>query len=232
MPRARSHAAKMFVWRRKTIADVNVKFPLNELRKRARILVVDDDPSAFPHKLLQKEGYNVTYWQSIENLRDLENSEYDIIVLDIRDIAGPDVSATGGLGILSHIKKYNPAQIVIAYSGQKYDLRHAEFWNIADDYLGKPSSLLDCKQKIDSLLEHKFNANYYADVLRKLLRDQGVDEKQIRKLESMVAKKKDDTSEISTDTIARLTGVAKDVASVASTIIEVIIRLLHHTAAS
>lgn len=219
----------MFGWHRKTIADVNVKLPLSELRKRARILVVDDDASAFPHRLLQKEGYNVTYWQKVENLRDLENGEYDIIVLDIYDIAAPDVSATGGLGVLSHIKKYNPSQIVIAYSGQKYDLKHADFWNIADDYLGKPSSLLDCKQKIDGLLEKKFTANYYADVLRKLLREHGVDEKRIKKLEKLIVQKKDQPSEVSTDTISRITGIAKDIASIAGIIISVIIRLLHQT---
>src|ERR1043166_8706233 len=55
--------AMIWPWSKKTIANVAVKLPLSELRKRARILVVDDDPSAFPHKLLAKEGYNVTYWR-------------------------------------------------------------------------------------------------------------------------------------------------------------------------
>jgi DNA-binding response OmpR family regulator len=219
----------MFGWRKKTIADVSVKLPLSELRKRARILVVDDDLTAFPHKLLQKEGYNVTYWKSVENVRELENGEYDIIVLDIHGIARAEVSGTGGLGILSHIKKYNPAQIIIAYSGQKYDLKHADFWNIADDYLGKPSSLLDCKQKIDSLLERKFTANYYAEVLRTLLRENGVDEKRIKKLEKLVAAQKDKTADVSPDVIARITGIAKDVASAAGVIVGVIVRLLHHS---
>src|SRR5205823_3756955 len=177
---------------KKTIAQASVKLPLSELRKRARILVVDDDPTAFPHKLLTKEGYNVTYWRKIDNIRDLESGEYDIIVLDIEGIAPPTVSTTGGIGILTHIKKYNPAQIVIAYSGHKYDLRHADFWNIADDYLGKPSSLLDCKEKIDSLLEREFTATYYATVLKQLLSNNGASEKQIAKLEQAIVKKKDE----------------------------------------
>ena len=193
---------------------------------------MNDDVSAFPYKLLQKEGYNVTYWKSIENLRDLENGEYDIIVLDIHDIAKPEVSATGGIGILTHIKKYNPAQIIIAYSGQKYDLRNAPFWNIADDYLGKPSSLLDCKQKIDYLLERKFTATYYADVLKALLRQHNVDEKRIRKLENTVVEKKDKGGSISPDSIGKITGIAKDVADVASVIVGVILRLIQQTPAS
>jgi DNA-binding response OmpR family regulator len=217
----------MWPWWKKTIADISPKLPLAELRKRARVLVIDDDSSAFPHKLLAKEGYNVTYWKSLENLRDLESGEYDIIVLDIHGIATPEVSATGGLGVLSHIKKYNPAQIIIAYSGHKYDLRNADFWNIADDYLGKPSSLLDCKQKIDSLLERKFTAHYYANVLKTLLREKGVTEKQIGKLEQAIVTARNGGQLISPEKISTITGIAKNVASTAWVIITVILRLLH-----
>jgi DNA-binding response OmpR family regulator len=220
----------MWPWGKKTIAERTVKLPLNELRKRARILVVDDDPSAFPHKLLAKEGYNVTYWKSIDNIRELETGEYDIIVLDIHGITPSSVSSTEGLGILTHIKKYNPAQIVIAYSGHKYDLKHSEFWNIADDYLGKPSSLLDCKEKIDSLLEEKFTPNYYAGVLKKILREHGVSEKQIAKLENYVVKTTETGTTPSDDSIMKITGITKNVAGIVAAIVSVIVRLLHHAA--
>ena len=220
----------MWPWSKKTIAQASVKLPLSELRKRARILVVDDDPTAFPHKLLTKEGYNVTYWRTIDNIRDLESGEYDIIVLDIEGITPPTVSTTGGIGILTHIKKYNPGQIVIAYSGHKYDLRHADFWNIADDYLGKPSSLLDCKEKIDSLLEREFTATYYATVLKQLLSDNGASEKQIAKLEHAIVKNKDKGT-LSEDSIIKITGIAKNAVGVVSIIVNVVLRLLHPAAA-
>lgn len=220
----------VWLWPKKTIADVSVKLPLSELRKRARILVVDDDPTAFPHKLLQKDGYNVTYWKGVDSIRDLESGEFDVIVLDIHGIAAPEVSSLGGIGILSHVKKYNPGQIIIAYSGEKYDLRHADFWNIADDYLGKPSSLLDCKQKIDALLEQKFTANYYANVLRALLREHGVSEKNIAKLEAEVLKTRGNAKGVSTDTIVKTTGVARNVATTAGVIVTVILRLLQYGA--
>jgi len=217
----------MWPWNRKTIDDVAVKLPLSELRKRARILVIDDDPSAFPHKLLSKEGYNVIYWKTLQNLRDLENGEYDIIVLDIHGIAPSDVSTTAGLGVLTHIKKYNPAHSVVAYSGHRSDLSHADFWNIADDYLGKPSSLLDCKEKIDSLLEKKFTANYYANVLKQILREHGVSEKQITTLESAVVKKNKTGTPLSEESITKITGIAKNVATTVTVIVNVILRLLH-----
>jgi len=140
------------------------------------------------------------------------------------------VSTTGGIGILTHIKKYNPAQIVIAYSGHKYDLCHADFWNIADDYLGKPSSLLDCKEKIDSLLEREFTATYYATVLKRLLSDNGASEKQIAKLEHAIVKNKDKGT-LSEDSIIKITGIAKNAIGVVSLIVNVILRLLHPAAA-
>ena len=139
----------------KTITELNLNLPAPEARKRARILVIDDDKNAFPITLLEKEGYNVHYWAKVESIRKLEEAEYDIIILDIKDICTPEVSLRDGFGVLEHLKKYNPAQIVVAYSGQSYDLSQQKFFQIADDFLGKPSDLLECKQKIDRLLKQR-----------------------------------------------------------------------------
>ena len=98
----------MFGFRKKTFEQVNLSLPFNEIRKRARILVIDDDEEAFPYKLLEKEGYNVQYWPKVEVLRDLENGEYDIIILDIFGVASAEMSTNDGLGILEHLKKHNP----------------------------------------------------------------------------------------------------------------------------
>jgi hypothetical protein len=102
----------MFGLRQKTFEQVKLELPFNEIRKRARILVINDDKEAFPYNLMQKEGYNVQYWQKVENLHDLENGEFDIIVLDIFGVATAEMSTNNGLGILEHLKKHNPAQLV------------------------------------------------------------------------------------------------------------------------
>ena len=67
----------MFSFRQKTFDQVKLELPFYEIRKRARILVIDDDKDAFPYELFQKEGYNVQYWPKIETLRDLEKCEID-----------------------------------------------------------------------------------------------------------------------------------------------------------
>jgi len=75
--------------------------PIAEARKRARILVIDDEPDAFPVKLLESEGYNITYWESVESIRKLEEGEFDILVLDIGGVSSPEVSRWMGWESLS-----------------------------------------------------------------------------------------------------------------------------------
>jgi DNA-binding response OmpR family regulator len=173
---------------RSYLKDLNLTLPLSQARKIARILVVDDDEKSFPYKLPEKEGYNVRYIPQIETLKELEAGEYDIIVLDIYGVSSEELSTTDGLGIIQHLKKYNPAQLIIAYSGQKYDPNQAEFWKLADDYLGKPSPLITCKQKIDDLLKRHFTPMFYWNTLSSILRDEGVSPDRIRKLEAILVK--------------------------------------------
>lgn len=185
---AKRIGVNMFPLRKNNISSVEKHLPLDEIRKRARILVVDDDEKAFPYKLLEKEGYNIVWWPKIESLRLLENGEYDLIVLDINGIVSPDISLSDGIGVLEHLKKHNPAQLIIAYSGQKYDLSQERFWKIADDYLGKPSSLINCKEKIDALLKESFTPTFYWNSLVSILVAERVPQKNIEKIEKIMVK--------------------------------------------
>lgn len=53
----------MDFFKNKTFSDLSSP-PISELRKRTRILVIDDDSNAFPVALLKKEGYAIDYWPS------------------------------------------------------------------------------------------------------------------------------------------------------------------------
>jgi DNA-binding response OmpR family regulator len=194
------------------------------VRKRARILVIDDDEEAFPYKLLQKEGYNVHYWPRIENLRLLESGEYDLIILDIFGVAAKDVSATDGIGVLEHIKKSNPGQLVIAYSGQKYDLSQARFWKIADDYLGKPSSLIECKEKIDFLLNKEFTPKHYWDELVHILQAESISQKSMRRFESYLVREIKRGKAMPVHKIERFLRISDHIASIIGVLIQVINR--------
>lgn len=196
----------------------------SEARKRARILVLDDDPDSFPIELLKTEGYNIHYWEKVRNLKDLEQGDFDLIVLDIHGIA-TGLAKRDGLDILEHIKKYNPAQIVIAYSAKKYDLNQGKFWRLTDDFLGKPATSLECKQKIDDLIQTRFSKEHYWTVLRSELQKVDVTEKAIRKLEKELVSAAKSGKTIETERISRILGVTKDIASIVGTIIGTIIKL-------
>lgn len=64
---------------------------IETLRKRARLLVVDDH--AFPHtRLFTRDGYHVERWPEIKNLSQLTDGHFDLILLDLQGV-GLNVSA-------------------------------------------------------------------------------------------------------------------------------------------
>jgi hypothetical protein len=68
------------IFGKRKLSDLDIKLPLREKRKRAKILVIDDEET-FPVELLSREGYNIAYWKKVESLRTLEEGEYEIIFL-------------------------------------------------------------------------------------------------------------------------------------------------------
>lgn len=159
-----------------------VRVPLTELKKRARILVIDDEECSFPFDLLRKEGYSIDHWTEVKNLRDLEEGLYDIIILDITGVA-KKYDKNDGLGILEHLKDVNPSQIIVAFSGQTFDLSKNRFWKLADDALAKPVDVTKCKRLLDTMIEKKMTIEHYWQGLVSILKNEGVKEKEIKKIE-------------------------------------------------
>jgi CheY-like chemotaxis protein len=87
-----------------------------EMKKRARILVIDDKPFAYS-KLFKNDGYNIEKWDDIKDLPKLETGYYDVILLDIQGV-GTKQSVDQGFGILRHLRRENPSQIIVAYSSR------------------------------------------------------------------------------------------------------------------
>lgn len=197
----------------------------SEIRKKASILVIDNESTAFPIELIRAEGYNIQQWEKVKSLRDLEEGQFDLIILDIHGICSEEVSSNGGIGVLEHLKKVNPAQIVIAYSGKKFDLNHERFWRIADDYLGKPTDLIVAKNKIDALLQEKFTASYYWSTLSEFLKKSGVDGDRLNALSRDLAKSIKLKEAPKQSEVGKTLSVGKDVLSTAWIITQIIYKL-------
>lgn len=180
--------SKNFLWKNKykDLKEYKPPFEFDELKKRTRIVVIDDEDN-FPVKLFQNEGYSIDKWDTVSDYGKLESGFYDIIVLDIKGVA-LHISEDDGLGVLESIKENNPAQIIIAYSQHSFDLSKSRFWELADEKIAKPSDFLKIKGKIDSLIRNKYKPERYIDSLRGVLIKNRIGSKEIRKFDSSLSK--------------------------------------------
>ncbi|WP_125199733.1 hypothetical protein [Guyparkeria sp. SCN-R1] len=152
---------------------------LDEIKHRARLLVIDDDD--FPYKeLFVSDGYNIDKWDDIEDLTKLESGYYDLILLDIHGV-GSQQTDDQGFGILKHLRKTAPAQIIIAYSNADWSLKYQDFFDLADSRLDKRSDYVDFKRETDTLLKSRFSIGFYVQRISNLIPNPKADETKIRK---------------------------------------------------
>lgn len=172
------------IWRwfkRKRLENIQITIDLDEIRKRARILFIDDED--VPQiNVLKKEGYAIDQWKDIENLKNIENGDYDIIFLDIGGV-GEGYSREGAIGILKDIKKSNPSVVLIAFSGQKFAIEQTKFFQLADDVLNKDARAIEIKNRIEDFLKEKFSVVFYWTRIKELLNNYGVVSSKISKVE-------------------------------------------------
>ena len=132
---------------------------LDEIRKRARLLIIDDEDFIYK-ELFTRDGYIIEKWDDVEDLSKLEHNFFDVILLDVQGV-GRKLSADQGLGILQHIRKTAPTQVVIAFSNADYSLRYQDFFSMADAVLSKGADYVEFKRTVDQLLQQRFSLGFY-----------------------------------------------------------------------
>ena len=216
-------------FKRRTISDLATPIPFSELKKRVKIVVIDDDNESFPVEALNESGYTIQWWGSVDSagLNRLETGSFDIIVLDIQGIVAPGLSDTqDGLGVLRRIKDVNPQQMVVAFSGQAYKVDAMPFYRLADDVLGKPVTMIKCKEVLDHLIRERVGIVEYWTSIRTLLQRDGVSEDKIRRLESRIVLRAKKNQVMTRDQITKEVGPLESAANIA-TLIEGIVTLWH-----
>jgi len=162
------------------------KIPFDEIKKRSKVLVIDDNEFKYL-ELFKNDGYTIEKWNDIDDLSKLETGYYDIIFLDIQGV-GKAISSEQGLGVLKHIKKENPAQIVIVYSDADYSLKFQDSFKKANDTIQKGSDYVEYKEKMDEYLKLRFSKKFYIDQATILLMNSGVNSISEEKLRKIVEK--------------------------------------------
>lgn len=131
----------------------------DETRKRSRILVIDD-AEFYYLELFRRDGYTVEQWRDVTDLSKLESGYYDVVLLDIHGV-GLAESKDQGVGILRHLKRASPAQLLVAYSNADWPLKYKEFFDLADATLDKRADYVDFKRMLDTLLTKRFSLDFY-----------------------------------------------------------------------
>lgn len=133
-----------------------------EIVKRSRIIVIDD--AEFPYlPLFKEDGYSIEKWDDVNDLPRLEKGDFDLILLDLHGV-GAGLSSDQGLGILSHLRKVNPAVVVVAYSNAEWSLEYQPFFEQADAALHKTKAdYVEFKRTVDTLLDRRFSKGFFLD---------------------------------------------------------------------
>lgn len=159
-------------FRKQTFKEIPI-VDLDDLKKRTKIVVIDDEEDSFPVAGIQNFGFTVEYWNLIDSnkLKRLENNEFDIIILDILDIVDiNDLGDKNGIDILKILKNKNYNQVIVAFSGSTYDVSKGEFWKLADDFMKKPVGLLDTKEKLEQIIKDKFSNEKLINNLQEIMK--------------------------------------------------------------
>lgn len=133
---------------------------LGDVRKRAQILIIDDQE--WPHqRQLEVDHFHVTRWFDVEDTDSLTDGSYALVLLDINGVGMRHSPERQGIGILDHIKKSNPAQVVIVYSANPQGVKDAVTLAKADAVMDKASSYFEFREQIDTLLMRRATPDHF-----------------------------------------------------------------------
>jgi len=162
---------------------------LDDLKKRTKMVVIDDEEDSFPVEGIQNFGFTVEYWSLLDSnkLKRLENNEFDIIILDILGIVDEnELGEINGIDILKNLKSTNQNQIIIAFSGSTYDVSKGEFWKLADGFMNKPIQLLNTKEKLEQIIKDNFSNEKLILKLQDLMKLQIENQSDYKKIEDYI----------------------------------------------
>ncbi|MBI4539820.1 MAG: response regulator [Gemmatimonadetes bacterium] len=135
-------------------AAVKVPQPESAERRRAHLLIVDDEPTIARviAQALSRRGHECEVATSLEEARQcLALAPFDAVITDVRFPGG------SGLDLVRHVKDQTPdVQVLVmtAYADVKTAIEALRL--SADDYLLKPFDLSDLTHSVQRALEHRW----------------------------------------------------------------------------
>lgn len=154
------------LFKKKTIDGLSLKLPREELLRKGRILIIDDEEPAFLADL-RRARFSADHLSDVDqnNMDVLDRPTYDLMLLDFGNV-GRHFGNDQGLSLLRHIKRVNPSVIVFAYTSKALKIEHADFYRLTDGSLAKDAGIQESLQKIEEGLRKAFSiANVWSGLL-------------------------------------------------------------------
>lgn len=140
-----------------------------KVKFKARIAVVDDEEVPLIEKL-QKDGYNITKYQDIDEIDSFIRKKYHVLVLDIQGVGKNIAGKKEGWGILSYLKNEYPHLVIIVFTGADWSITKVkEIADLADFVIGKDLEYLDFKTKLDAAIKKTFSPKFHFEIEKNLI---------------------------------------------------------------
>ncbi len=139
--------------------------------KNSKICIIDDGIQDLRSliKGLKSEGFtNLIEKKKVHSINELLQEDYDLIILDITGVA-KEISAEDGMGVLSELKRNNPALQVLVVSGSSFSPELSQKLSQADLIRNKPVLPSDLAADVEELLKYRKDEYWAAlSILREL----------------------------------------------------------------
>lgn len=112
---------------------------VDELKRRTRVLFVDDEDFSVSLTTIREAGWNVSQMKDITNFNCEEVKTANIIFMDYMGVGQILTPTEQGIGLIKTLKKRYPEKQVIFYSGHAGFIPGHEIHSIADGWINKHS---------------------------------------------------------------------------------------------
>lgn len=116
-------------------------FPLKieEIKKRAQVLIIDDELQDPIVRAIQQAGWNVRQVHDVDNLDDSVVKQADIIFVDYKNVGMALTPTEEGIGLLKTLKRKYPRKHFIFFSGYAGFIPGHMIHEDADSWIAKNS---------------------------------------------------------------------------------------------
>lgn len=132
-------AVLAFLWERLPKMKILLRKPIEtaELKRRTRIVFIDDEPADSLLKTIREAGWSVQQLTDIANINEETVRTADIVFMDYKGVGKALTPSQEGVGLMKHLRRNYPKKHIVFYSGFAGFIPGHEVIGLADSWIQK-----------------------------------------------------------------------------------------------